>query len=184
MNKIIKQDLYRYEGNRCESLRIQLRYFFFVPGFTYIYFFRRVQLSKNVLIKAFFYFFLKVTSYITHIQIPPSTNIKEGFRIVHFGTIVVNPEVKIGRNFNISEGTLIGNAQGKLAGVPTIGDNVCMNANSIIIGKCKIGNNVLIAPGAFVNFDVPDNSIVIGNPGRIIQRDSSPSDKYIVYPLP
>ncbi|MGP1476848.1 MAG: serine O-acetyltransferase, partial [Phocaeicola sp.] len=86
--------------------------------------------------------------------------------------------------FNISEGTLIGNAQGKLAGVPTIGDNVCMNANSIIIGKCKIGNNVLIAPGAFVNFDVPDNSIVIGNPGRIIQRDSSPSDKYIVYPLP
>ncbi|MGP1477837.1 MAG: serine O-acetyltransferase, partial [Phocaeicola sp.] len=79
MNKIIKQDLYRYEGNRCESLRIQLRYFFFVPGFTYIYFFRRVQLSKNVLIKAFFYFFLKVTSYITHIQIPPSTNIKEGF---------------------------------------------------------------------------------------------------------
>lgn len=45
----------------------------------------------------------------------------------------------------------------------------------------KIGNNVLIAPNAFVNFDVPDNSIVIGNPGKIIKRDSSPSAKYIVY---
>ena len=45
----------------------------------------------------------------------------------------------------------------------------------------KIGNNVLIAPNAFVNFDVPDNSIVIGNPGQIIIRDSSPSAKYIVY---
>ena len=58
-----------------------------------------------------------------------------------------------------------------------------MNANSIIIGNCKIGNNVLIAPGAFVNFDVPDNSIVIGNPGKIIQRESSPTAKYIVYPV-
>ena len=42
---------------------------------------------------------------------------------------------------------------------------------------------MLIAPGAFVNFDVPCNSIVIGNPGKIIQRDSSPTAKYIVYSL-
>lgn len=47
----------------------------------------------------------------------------------------------------------------------------------------KIGNNVLIAPNAFVNFDVPDNSIVIGNPGQIIRRDSSPTAKYMVYPV-
>ena len=47
----------------------------------------------------------------------------------------------------------------------------------------QIGNNVLIAPNAFVNFDVPDNSIVIGNPGQIIKRESSPSAKYIVYPV-
>lgn len=59
-----------------------------------------------------------------------------------------------------------------------------MNANSVIIGNCHIGNNVLIAPGAFINFDVPDNFIVIGNPGKIIQRDTSPTEKYIVYPLP
>lgn len=51
----------------------------------------------------------------------------------------------------------------------------------LLWGGVKIGNNVLIAPNAFVNFDVPDNSIVIGNPGQIIIRDSSPSAKYIVY---
>ena len=50
-------------------------------------------------------------------------------------------------------------------------------------GGVKIGNNVFIAPGAFVNFDVPDNSIVIGNPGKIIPRDESPTAKYIVYPV-
>lgn len=34
-----------------------------------------------------------------------------------------------------------------------------------------------------MNFDVPDNSIVIGNPGQIIRRDSSPTAKYMVYPV-
>ena len=48
--------------------------------------------------------------------------------------------------------------------------------------RVNIGNDVLIAPGAFVNFDVPDNSIVIGNPGKIITKNSSPTSKYIVYP--
>ena len=52
-----------------------------------------------------------------------------------------------------------------------------------IRGGVNIGDNVLIAPGAFVNFDVPDNSIVLGNPGKIIPRDSSPTAKHIVYPV-
>ena len=39
----------------------------------------------------------------------------------------------------------------------------------------------MCAPGAFINFDVPPNSIVIGNPGKIIPREFSPTDKYIVY---
>ena len=183
MEAIIEKDLYRYEGNRSKFLRVKLKYILFISGFTYIYFFRKAQLSKFAILKILYLIILRITSYITHIQIPYQTKIGEGFRIVHFGTIVINPETVIGKNFNISQGTLIGNAQGKNAGTPTIGDNVCMNANAIIIGKCQIGNNVLIAPGAFVNFDVPDNSIVIGNPGKIIPRESSPTAKYIVYPI-
>ena len=179
---IVKKDLYRYEGNRCASVLMQMRYLFFVPGFTYIFFFRKAQHSNRFL-KGISRILLKVVSYITHIQIPYQTRIAEGFRIVHFGTIVINPEAVIGRNFNVSQGVLIGNAQGKRAGVPTLGDNVCVNANAIIIGGCRIGNNVLIAPGAFVNFDVPDNSIVIGNPGQIVPQENSPTAKYIIYPV-
>jgi len=182
-NKAILEDLYRYEGDGCKSLFTKLRYVFCVPGFTYIFFFRHVSQSSNKLTRLFWNICLQFTKIITHIQIPPTTSIGRGFRIVHFGHIVVNPEVIIGKNFNISQGCLIGNAQGKHEGIPIIGDNVCMNANAIIVGNAKIGNNVLIAPGAFVNFDVPDNSIVIGNPGRVIPRDSSPTAKYIVYPL-
>ena len=60
----------------------------------------------------------------TGIQIPVGTKIGLGMRILHFGTIVVNPYAVIGKNFNIAQGVLIGNSEGKNAGVPTIGNNV------------------------------------------------------------
>lgn len=183
MNRIIKEDLYRYIGNECNSIWKQWRYKLFTPGFQYVYLFRKTSLAKNVVTRIWWLIWLRRCMFKTGIQIPYMTKIGRGFRIVHFGHIVVNPATIIGKNFNISQGCLIGNAQGKKQGTPIIGDNVCMNANSIIIGGVTIGNNVLIAPGAFVNFDVPDNSIVIGNPGKIIERDSSPTDKYIVYPI-
>ncbi len=183
MNKIIKDDLYRYIGNKCNNIFWRLRYIYFTPGFQYIYFFRHVQISRNVISRAFWHICLKSCSFKFGFQIPPCTKIGKGFRIIHFGAIVINPKAIIGKNFNISQGTLIGYASGKREGTPTIGDNVCMNANSSIVGNVKIGNNVLIAPGAFINFDVPDNSIVIGNPGQIIRRENSPTDKYIVYKL-
>lgn len=182
MNKLIKDDLYRYIGTDCNRLLSQLRYVIFTPGFRYVYLFRKTQLAKNRFSRLFWHFLLRKCMWKTGIQIPYQTHIGRGFRIVHFGHIVINPEAKIGTNFNISQGALIGNAQGKKAGTPTIGNNVCMNANSIIIGGVTIGDNVLIAPGAFINFDVPSNSIVIGNPGKIIARHR-PTDKYIVYSL-
>ncbi len=178
MKDILLKDLYRYEGTKCHSFWIKFKYIIFVPGFTYTFFFRN---SKTGLLKFIFKIFLRVTSYITHIQIPAETSIGEGLYIGHFGSIIINPEAEIGKNFCISAGTLVGNAEGKNKGVPTIGNNVFMGRNSIVIGKVNIGNDVLIAPGAFVNFDVPDNSIVIGNPGKIISRNSSPTEKYIVY---
>ena len=183
MKQNIKNDLYRYVGKESERFLTQLRYIFFVPGFQYIYFLRKTQHANFRLARLFWATLLKFCSYKFAIQIPWQTKIGKGFRIVHWGHIVVNPGAVIGENFNISQGCLIGNAQGKRCGTPIIGDNVCMNANSIIIGGVKVGNNVLIAPGAFVNFDVPDNSIVIGNPGQIIKRETSPTDKYIVYKI-
>lgn len=183
MDKIILKDLFRYEGDNAKRFVVRLKYIFFVPGFTYIFFLRKTQKSTNKIMKMLYLVLLRITSYITGIQIPYQVQIGEGFRIVHFGTIVINPQARIGKNFNISQGCLIGNSKGRREGVPTIGDNVCMNANSIIVGNAKIGSNVLIAPGAFVNFDVPDNSIVIGNPGNIIKKEDSPTSKYIVYPI-
>ncbi|MBE7639217.1 hypothetical protein GUB10_02630 [Salegentibacter sp. BLCTC] len=51
---------------------------------------------------------------------------------------------------------------------PAILNQVYIGVNSVIVGNIKIGNNVLIASLTFVNFDVPDNAFVLGNPAKII----------------
>jgi serine O-acetyltransferase len=40
-----------------------------------------------------------------------------------------------------------------------------------VVGKITIGDDVLIAPNTFVNFDVPSHSVVVGSPGVIHHRD-------------
>lgn len=177
---MIKQDLYRYCGK--VDLASFLRYFFFTAGFRYIVFFRKASNANNLITKLFWNFLLRQCILRTGIQIPKQTKIDKGFRIVHFGHIVINPEAVIGKNFNICQGCLVGNSGGRKKGVPTIGNNVCMQPGSVIVGGVKIGNNVLVAPNAFCNFDVPDNSIVIGNPGVIHYKDNA-TQEYIVYPI-
>ena len=181
MNPIFKKDLYRYVGSDCTKLRVRLRGILCTPGIQYTYIMRKAQTCRPKVFRVFWKFCLHVCKIITAIQIPPATKIGYGLRILHFGNIVINPAAVIGNNFNVAQGVLIGGSDGKKKGFPNIGNNCCALANSIIIGGVKIGNNVLIAPGAFVNFDVPDNSIVIGNPGKIITREYSPTDKYILY---
>lgn len=179
--ELTDSDLFRYVGGG--GVLTKLRYFFFTPGYQFSYILRHAAASKNPFSKALWCFLHRMSMWKYGFQIPVKTAIGRGFRISHFGNIVINGESVIGENFNISQGCLIGSSGGKNSGVPVIGNNVCMNANSIIVGGVKIGDNVLIAPGAFVNFDVPDNSVVIGNPGKIIPRESSPTAKYIIYPV-
>lgn len=50
-----------------------------------------------------------------------------------------------------------------------IGDNVHIGINTIIMPNVKIGNNVVIGVGAVVTKDVPDNSIAVGIPAKVIK---------------
>lgn len=96
---------------------------------------------------------------------------------MHPFAITINPEAKIGKNCNIHKGVTIGQEnRGRKKGAPWIGDEVWIGINSTIVGKIKIGNDVLISANSFVNFDVPNHSIVIGNPGKIIHKDDATKD--------
>ena len=62
---------------------------------------------------------------------------------------------------------------GKKQWCPQIGNNVYIGANSTIVGNVVIGENSFIAPNTFINFDVPENSLVIGSPGTIHKRQKT-----------
>lgn len=179
MKRIIEADLFRYGGlsgmrGFIKGLRI--------PGFRYMFLFRKISKSKKGSLKWLFWDFLKKRySYKYGFQIPSTTEIGEGFYIGHYGTIVINEKAKIGRNCNIAHSVTIGQAnRGKLKGYPTIGDNVWIGTGSVIVGNINIGSNVLIAPNSFVNIDVPENSLVLGNPCRIVNKEN-PCEGYINY---
>ena len=110
----------------------------------------------------------------TGIWIPSSIQCGKGLIIAHWGRIIVNPRTVIGDNFSISSGVVIGrDIRGKRKGTPVFGNNVVIKTNACVVGNVHIGDDVLIAPNAYVNFDVPDHSIVIGNPGTIVHRENA-----------
>lgn len=82
--------------------------------------------------------------------------------------------LKLGRNVNIHKGVTIGQEnRGKRKGAPVISDEVWIGVNSTIVGGIKIGRDVLIAPNTYVNCDIPDHSIVFGNPCIIKHRENA-----------
>ena len=100
------------------------------------------------------------------IELPRSATIGPGFYIGHFGGITIAPGAIIGRNCNISQDLTIGlSGQGEKAGVPTIGDNVYLAPGARVFGKISIGNNVKIGANAVIYKDIPDNAIVVLDPG-------------------
>lgn len=60
---------------------------------------------------------------------------------------------------------------------PTIGDNVRITSGAKIYGQITIGDNVTIGANAVVVKDVPPNCIVVGVPAKIIRRDGIKVDE-------
>ena len=76
----------------------------------------------------------------------------------------------IGNNFRCKNNITIGNVADDESKRPTIGNNVYVGANAVIIGSISIGDNVIVVAGAVVVKDVPSNCIIVGNPSRIIRK--------------
>jgi len=170
MIKKIEEDLFRINGEQFSShsfLRAWRS-----KGFKYLFFLRLKGYSSLWLVRFLAGVFLRHYTYKYGFQIPVQTKIGGGLFIGHFGSVVISANAEIGRNCNIAHNVTIGAARGKRAGAPKIGDNVWIGTGAVIVGNIQIGNSVLISPNAFVNIDVPDNSVVIGNPAIIIRKDN------------
>lgn len=100
-----------------------------------------------------------------------------GLAIVHYGTIVVSKNAKVGKNCRIHEGVTIGATNGcdKAA---TIGDNVFIGSGAKVIGDISISSNVAIAANAVVvnNINSDFGCTVGGVPAKIISFNNSRSN--------
>ena len=82
---------------------------------------------------------------------------------------------KYGDGFFFYQGCTVGGNKGKdgILHYPVIGNNVRMYANSSFIGKCNIGDNVILGAGTLVkDTDIPSNSIVFGQSPNLIIKEN------------
>jgi serine O-acetyltransferase len=93
-----------------------------------------------------------------------------GVILPHWGRIILNAE-EIGANLYCFHNVTVGNDY--RTGIPKIGNNVFIGTGSIILGKISIGDNVVIGAASFVNADIPSNSLVAGNPAKVLKSISN-----------
>ena len=135
-----------------------------------IYFFYSLEswfyLHHLTIIAVFIRAFIRV---LFSADIPYKLKIGKGTKMPHdaLGSLF-HPDVIIGNNCVILHGVTIGGRSG-YKNLPIIKDNVWIGAHSIILGPITIGENSVIGAGSVVVKDVAANSVVAGNPARVIR---------------
>lgn len=180
LKDLIESDLIRYGFSNSKKPSIISKRGLY--GYIYSSCMRKVKYykeNKQFIPFAFHRIKLRYLMFKYGFQIPYSTKIGNGFYIGHFGSIVVNFNSIIGNNVNLSPGVTIGGTnRGMDKGAPIISDKVWIGTNAVIVGKIKIGSDVIIAPNAFVNVDIPPHSIAIGNP-VVVHKKENATEFYI-----
>lgn len=111
------------------------------------------------------------TRHMTGIEIHPGATIGSGFFIDHGMGVVIGETCEIGNNVTLYQGVTLGGT-GKDTGKrhPTLGDNVVIGSGAKVLGPFTVGANSKVGAGAVVLKEVPPDSTVVGNPGRVVRR--------------
>jgi serine O-acetyltransferase len=115
---------------------------------------------------------------ITGIHVHRESDIGPGL-VIHNSNCIFVLATRIGHSCTLNQGVTIGSIRGK--GRPTIGNNVYLAAGCKVMGGVTVGDNVLVGANSVVIADVPSNCTVMGVPARIISRD--PVSPYLQTPV-
>ncbi|MBH0187977.1 MAG: serine O-acetyltransferase [Nitrospira sp.] len=112
----------------------------------------------------------QLARWLTGVEIHPSATIGTGFFIDHGMGVVIGETAEIGDYVTLFQGVTLGGT-GKERGKrhPTLGNHVVVGAGAKILGGITIGDNVKIGANSVVLKSVAANSTVIGVPGRVIK---------------
>lgn len=110
--------------------------------------------------------------FMTGIEIHPGAKIGKRLFIDHGMGVVIGETCEIGDDVVIYQGVTLGGT-GKEKGKrhPTIGSNVVIGSGAKVLGSFTIGDNSNIGSNAVVLREVPPNSTVVGNPGKVVKRN-------------
>lgn len=109
-----------------------------------------------------------------HVIIGKKSKIKS-ISFPHFQNIVIGEFVIIGKNCLVYQDVTIGQNKGKY---PIIGNNVIIYSGAKIVGDVCVGDNSIIGANSVVVKNIPENSIVAGNPANIIRKRSNKDEFY------
>ena len=116
-------------------------------------------------------FLSQIARFLTGIEIHPGAKIGRRFFIDHGMGVVIGETAEIGDDVLIYQGvTLGGTGHEKGKRHPTLGNNVVIGTGAKVLGSIRVGNNSKIGAGSVVVKPVPDNSTVVGIPGRIVHQ--------------
>lgn len=115
-----------------------------------------------------------VTQVASGIDLPCEAVVGRRFRIDHFGGVIVSGDAVIGDDTVIRNGVTIGMKRRDDPGSPVIGNRVDIGTGAKVLGKIRIGDDVIIGANAVVIRDVPAGCIAVGIPARIIPRKDLP----------
>jgi serine O-acetyltransferase len=112
----------------------------------------------------------QITRFFTGIEIHPGATLGRRIFIDHGAGVVIGETSEIGDDVLLYQGvTLGGTGAEKGKRHPTIGNRVVIGAGAKVLGNIRIGDNVKIGAGSVVVHPVPDNSTVVGIPGRVVR---------------
>jgi len=166
----IKQD-YKAVFERDPAARNWLEVLLAYPGFHAILFHRFNHFLWKIHLPVIPRLLSHIARFLTGIEIHPAAKIGAGFFIDHGMGIVIGETTEIGKSVTLYQDvTLGGTGREKGKRHPTIGDNVVIGAGTKILGPVTIGNNVKIGANSVILKSIPDNSTVVGVPGRITRK--------------
>lgn len=146
----------------------KLEVIFAYPGFHAVVFYRMARALRICKIPFLPKFLSLIARAVTGIEIHPCAVIGKGFFIDHGMGLVIGETSVVGDNVTLFQGVTLGGT-GKEKGKrhPTLGNNIVVGAGAKILGNITIGDNVMVGANAVVLESVPENSTVVGVPGRI-----------------